>query len=441
MATTTPNFGWAVPTSTDLVKDGAVAIETLGDSIDASLVDLKGGTTGQVLAKASGTDMDFSWVAQDDSNAIQNAIVDAKGDLIAASANDTPARLAVGANGETLVADSSTSTGLRYTAGTVQANPVINAAMQVWQRGTSFPGPGNIYTADRWLYSGAAGRTVSRQATGDTTNLPFIQYGARVQRDSGNTNTLGFSIVQNFETVNSIPYAGKTVTLSFYAKVGANYSTASSALEVNLATGTGTDQNLLTGFTGRSNVILTNQVLTTTYARYSFTATLSSTMTQIALNFSATPTGTAGANDWFEITGVQIDIGSVALPFRTYAGTIQGELAACQRYYFRTNYSTEATGSEAGSVFGHGFIYSSTAIYPAVQHPVVMRVKPTSMDFSNLRYEDWTGTTGNLSAATMNNTNTLMTRIVGTVSGAGANRYCQLQASASNGYIGFSAEL
>jgi hypothetical protein len=61
MATTTPNFGWAVPTSTDLVKDGAVAIETLGDSIDASLLDLKGGTTGQVLSKATGTDMDFTW--------------------------------------------------------------------------------------------------------------------------------------------------------------------------------------------------------------------------------------------------------------------------------------------------------------------------------------------------------------------------------------------
>jgi hypothetical protein len=61
MATTTPNFGWSVPTSSDLVKNGATAIETLGDSIDASLVDLKGGTTGQVLAKASGTDMDFSW--------------------------------------------------------------------------------------------------------------------------------------------------------------------------------------------------------------------------------------------------------------------------------------------------------------------------------------------------------------------------------------------
>jgi hypothetical protein len=61
MATTTPNFGWSVPTSTDLVKDGATAIETLGDAIDASLVDLKGGTTGQLLAKNSGTDMDFTW--------------------------------------------------------------------------------------------------------------------------------------------------------------------------------------------------------------------------------------------------------------------------------------------------------------------------------------------------------------------------------------------
>jgi hypothetical protein len=61
MATTTPNFGWTVPTSSDLVKNGATAIETLGDSIDASLVDLKGGTTGQVLSKATNTDMDFVW--------------------------------------------------------------------------------------------------------------------------------------------------------------------------------------------------------------------------------------------------------------------------------------------------------------------------------------------------------------------------------------------
>jgi len=74
MATTTPNFGWSVPTSTDLVKDGATAIETLGDAIDASLVDLKGGTTGQVLSKNSNTDMDFIWVT------------DAAGDITAVTA-------------------------------------------------------------------------------------------------------------------------------------------------------------------------------------------------------------------------------------------------------------------------------------------------------------------------------------------------------------------
>jgi hypothetical protein len=113
MATTT-NFSWETPDDTDLVKDGAAAIRTLGNSIDTSFVDLKGGTTGQVLSKASGTDLDFTWVAQDDSNAIQNAIVDAKGDLIAATAADTPARLAVGTNGQVLTADSTAATGLKW---------------------------------------------------------------------------------------------------------------------------------------------------------------------------------------------------------------------------------------------------------------------------------------------------------------------------------------
>jgi hypothetical protein len=64
MATTTTNFGWDIPQSTDLVKDGATAIAALGQDIDTAFVDLKGGTTGQVLSKASGTDLDFSWVAQ-----------------------------------------------------------------------------------------------------------------------------------------------------------------------------------------------------------------------------------------------------------------------------------------------------------------------------------------------------------------------------------------
>jgi hypothetical protein len=114
MATTTA-FGWETPDDTDLVKDGAAAIRTLGSSIDTSMADLKGGTTGQVLTKATNTDMDFTWVAQDDANAIQNTQLTAKGALITAFSSATPATLTVGTNGQVLTADSTTATGLAWT--------------------------------------------------------------------------------------------------------------------------------------------------------------------------------------------------------------------------------------------------------------------------------------------------------------------------------------
>lgn len=115
MANTT-NFGWETPDDTDLVKDGAAAMRTLGSAIDTSLADLKGGTTGQVLSKNSGTDMDFVWTTQDDANAIQNSIIDAKGDLIVGTADNTPARLPIGSNGYVLTADSAETSGVKWAA-------------------------------------------------------------------------------------------------------------------------------------------------------------------------------------------------------------------------------------------------------------------------------------------------------------------------------------
>jgi hypothetical protein len=173
MATTTPNFGWSVPTSTDLVKDGATAIETLGDSIDASLVDLKGGTTGQVLAKASGTDMDFTWAT--DASGIPATIFDAKGDIIAASAADTAARLAVGANGTVLTADSGETTGL------IWATPA--AASQTW---TLLNTGGTSLTGGTVTVSSISGKSsIMIQIVGASQTSGNNAYQFRINTDSG----------------------------------------------------------------------------------------------------------------------------------------------------------------------------------------------------------------------------------------------------------------
>jgi hypothetical protein len=112
MSNPTSNFNWQMPTNTDLVSQLPADFEVFGQAVDTSLADLQGGTTGQVLAKASNADMDFTWAT--DASGIPATIFDAKGDLIAASAADTAARLAVGANGTVLTADSGETTGLKW---------------------------------------------------------------------------------------------------------------------------------------------------------------------------------------------------------------------------------------------------------------------------------------------------------------------------------------
>lgn len=82
---TTPTYGWETPDDTDLVKDGAAAIRTLGNAIDTTMATM-----------------------------VAKTIVDAKGDIIAATAADTVARVAVGTNGQVLTADSTASTGVKW---------------------------------------------------------------------------------------------------------------------------------------------------------------------------------------------------------------------------------------------------------------------------------------------------------------------------------------
>ena len=139
MSNPTSNFGWQMPTATDLVTDLPADFEVFGQAVDTDLADLNGGTTGQILSKTSATDLDFTWINNDQgditgvtagtgisgggtsgtvtvTNSMATAI-DAKGDLIVGTAADAFSRLAVGAtNGHVLTVDSSEATGLKYAA-------------------------------------------------------------------------------------------------------------------------------------------------------------------------------------------------------------------------------------------------------------------------------------------------------------------------------------
>jgi hypothetical protein len=388
MATTTA-FGWETPDDTDLVKDGAAAIRTLGSSIDTSMSELKGGTTGQVLSKTTGTDMDFTWT--------------------------TP------------------SVGPTYVAG---KNGILNSNFSVAQRGTSFTAA-SVYTLDRWFCDGQSNRTISQVVTGDTTNLPFIQYAGRVQRNSGTTGTTAIGLSYSLETLDSIRFAGQTVTLSFYARAGANFSATSSHLSTRLYSGTGTNQrrDFSTGFTGEATPISQNAVLTTTWQRFSYSATVASTATELAVQLFSTPTGTAGANDYFEVTGVQLEIAASVSSYSPNASSYQSELAACQRYYIRT------TNSGAAVIATLGLGANSTLSRVPISLPTTMRIAPTSLDFSNLTVDDTSAAYAVTAAAFLSVSTSYVALNLTHASGITQYRPYILQTTSSGGYLGFNAEL
>jgi hypothetical protein len=326
---------------------------------------------------------DSTWVeiggaTIDDPTKIENSIVDAKGDLITATADDTPARLPVGSNGQVLVADSGETTGLRWSSGISGRNTVINGSLNVWQRGTSFSFTSGFgYSADRWIArtESVGGSCVfTRESTNDTTNLPNIQYCGRLRRATGNTDTFKLQLINSFETVNSIPLAGQNVVLSFYARCGSGYSPTSNNLLAQIYTGTGTDQNFA-AITGIAIPLNTNVQLTTTWQRFSLTASLASTATQVFVQFNMDPTGTAGSDDYFEVTGIQLELGNVATRFesKSYAD----ELAECQRYYQRIqpNGTTKIL-----TPIGR----ATATTYANFVHPfaVEMRIAPTALEQS-----------------------------------------------------------
>jgi hypothetical protein len=258
-------------------------------------------------------------------------------------------------------------------------NYIINGGMDIWQRGTSFTAQltdTKANTADRWNAnaSSTTAFTVSRQTVSDPL-IPNIQYSLRFQRNSGSAVSNSMNMVYNFESSDSIPLAGKTVTFSFYARRGANYSQTSSSIVADLRSSTGIDGNIYTSWPGSATVASFTPTLTTSWQRFQVTGFVSPTARQLGILLVAAPSGTAGANDWFEITGVQLEEGASATPFRRNANSIAGELAACQRYYYRFTQEVQY------QIIGLGYNWGNGEMIVTLPHPVEMRY-PISTTFS-----------------------------------------------------------
>jgi hypothetical protein len=401
MATTTTNFGWDIPQSTDLVKDGATAIAALGQDIDTALVDLKGGTTNQVLAKASATDLDYAW-----------------------------------ANGADVVPSS-----YGFTAG---KNKIINGDFSINQRAFTSTSTSTTYGFDRWRLTAQDGTTTFSAQTFTPGTAPVAGYeGTNFARlaSTGQTLTSAQSRLQNrIESVRT--FAGQTVTLSFWAKA----SSGTPSIAVNIAQDFGSGGSALAEINGQKTAI------TTSWVRYSFVFAVPSISgktigtgdnLRVSLWTSAgsdqnTQTNTLGIQTaTIDFWGVQLEAASTASNFQTATGTIQGELAACQRYYTRFN---------VGTLYGYsplsGYATSTTNITLQTVAPVPMRVAPNTIDFGGA----WqTGGASNVLTTNFTNTsnNGQVLRCDATVaSGAVTNGFYQVLANNNaSSYIGWNSEL
>lgn len=257
-------------------------------------------------------------------------------------------------------------------------NGLINGSFDVWQRGTSITSavttPG--ITADRWLVNQAAG-TVALTIAQQAAPAAGVNFSQRVQRNAANTNVNVIHDMQVVESINCTRFQGQTVTLSFYAKCGANFSAASSLLVSKVLTGTGVDQGCASAvagtWTGQATTSTQNNTLTTSRQQFSQTLTIPSGATEIAVDLSFTPVGTAGANDWFEIDSVQLEPGPYATPLEIRSYGL--ELSLCQRYLWRRSSDTATiTGPD---FLGNGVMRSTTVALVVILYPLRMRGVPT----------------------------------------------------------------
>lgn len=317
------------------------------------------GITGNMLQSQAAAAPAWSTTTWPATSTINQLLYSSAANVISGLTTANSATLATTSAGIPILVALASTQVLVGTSGTPAAasipgkNICINGDFQVWQRGAggsatfAIPASTTQYIVDRWqVFTGANEATTVTQTAGATSG----SYLCTLQRNNAQTGTTNISITSSFTRDMCIGMAGNKVTVSFKAKAGANFSAAGSLLGVFLNTGTGsTDISALTGFTGSANPILTTQAITTTLTQYSITSTAATgaTVTQAAIQFYFTPVGTAGVDDSFSITDVQVEISPAATPFERLG--FDQQLARCQKFYWKSfNYSV-APATNAGT--------------------------------------------------------------------------------------------
>jgi hypothetical protein len=334
-------------------------------------------------------------------------------------------------------------TSLEFTAG---KNKIINGDFNINQRAFTSTTTTGTYGLDRWFLTCADG-TVTYSVQAFTPGAaPVAGYEAanfaRIVTTGQTATSANGRLRQQIENVRN--FAGQTVTVSFWAKAASGTPKVAVEFVQNFGSG-GSPSSSVTNYAGQVTLSTTWERKSVTFAIPSISGktigtTANTSMLEFVLYVSAgsdfnARTGSLGIqSNTFDIWGVQVEDGSVATAFQTATGTLQGELAACQRYYYRIS-------GENNSIIATGLAASTTLSAQIMIHKSTMRVPPTSIDYSSLDLSD-TVTGYAVTNLVLNTVNTNISNLTATVaSGLTQYRPYNLDFSGASGYVGLSAEL